>query len=724
MKRGAVVVLAALAGISLFLLASASANTDLFAGVYPWMLAFNGVLAVVLAALVAVQLRVLWREYKAREFGSRLKYRLLLMFALMALVPGLVLYAVSLQFVVRSIDSWFDVRVERALDGGIELGQNALDHLVAQVSDGAREIALELDSAGAISTTQLNRLREQAGVATATVMTANTQPIATVANGVEVFLPDLPTVTQLRQARQSQRYETVESRNGGLLIRVIVPVPSRSLLSEPMYLQLTQTVPAALVRNFDAVQEAHREYQQLVLGRTGLSRIYSITLTLTLLLGLLGAVAIAFILTRRIVAPLIILAEGTKAVAEGDYSPRQALPARDELGVLTQSFNRMTRQLEEARAQTEKSRAAVDAARAYLESVLANLSTGVFAFAADGTLRAANHGATDILRDELEGYENFPLADWPRHAAFRDALLAGFEENEGDWHRQLEITHDDRAPQTLLIHGARLPESSGGGAVVVFDDISDLAHAQRTAAWAEVARRLAHEIKNPLTPIQLSAERLAYKLSDRLDDEGRAVLERATHTIVSQVEAMKNLVNAFRDYARMPTPQLGRIELNDLIGEILDLYESIAPRVRLQLDPELEPIVGDAAQIRQIIHNLLQNADDALVGSDAGEIVIRTRRDGDYALVIVRDNGPGFPAELFARAFEPYFTTKVKGTGLGLAIVKKIVDEHGGEVRLLNVDGGGAEVRIRLRLAPAGSAAEHATAEEPGLEQDGEHPHR
>ena len=709
MKRVVVIVAAALAGISLFLLASASANTDLFAGTYPFLLALNGVVAVALAALVGVQLRDLWREYRTRQFGSRLKYRLLLMFALMAIGPGVLLYAVSLQFVVRSIDSWFDVRVERALEGGVALGQNALDYLVGQISDKARDIALELDSEAQLNSLHLNRLREQAGVATLTLVAANAQLIATVSEGVGTLLPDLPTPSQMRQARQSQRYHLVESRPGdGLLIRVVVPVPSASIFAEPSYLQLTQPVPEAFARNVEVVQEAHREYQQLVLGRTGLSRIYSLTLTMTLLLSLLAAVAVAFVLTRRLAAPLLILAEGTQAVAQGDFSPRKALPARDELGVLIQSFNQMTRQLQEARAQAEKNRAAVEGARAYLESVLANLSAGVLAFGGDGRLRAANRGAMDILRDDLAGFEDYTLHEWPRHEAFRDFLIEQLESAEQDWHQQFEVSSKDTAPQTLLVHGTRLPAASGGGTVVVFDDISSLVMAQRTAAWAEVARRLAHEIKNPLTPIQLSAERLAYKLAGRLDDEGQAVLERATTTIVNQVEAMKNLVNAFRDYARLPNPTFGRVDVNDLITEVLGLYESSPIRIVTELAPDLPEVVGDPTQIRQIIHNLVQNAEDALTETPEGVFAVSTRQDGDRVVMEMRDNGPGFPAELLARAFEPYFTTKTRGTGLGLAIVKKITDEHGGEVRLRNRDEGGAEIRIRLRVAEASN----------GLKQD------
>ena len=700
MKRILLVVAAALAAISLFLLTSASSNTDLFAGSYPYLLALNGVLVVALAGLVGVQLRDLWREYRAQQFGSRLKYRLVLMFALMGVVPGLVVYAVSLQFVVRSIQSWFDVRVESALEGGIALGQNALDYLVSQVSDKAQDMVLELEGVELVSPLLLNRLRERVTVGSATVMTANGQILATAADVAAGLIPDLPSINQLRQARQGREFHVVESQpDGRLVIRVIVPIPLRTLAGEPRLLQLTQAVPETFGLHAEAVQEAYREYQQLVLGREGLNRIYTLTLTLTLLLALLTAVAAAFIIARRLAAPLLILAEGTQAVAAGDYSPRQALPAKDELGVLIQSFNRMTRQLEDARGAAQRSGAAVEAARAYLESVLANLSAGVLAFSADGKLRAANHGAMQVLGDTLSGFEDIALADWPRLEQFRDALLDGFDANEGDWHTQIELSVKDSTPLTLLIHGSRLPEASGGGLVAVFDDVSHLVAAQRTAAWGEVARRLAHEIKNPLTPIQLSAERLAFKLADKLDDSSRAMLERGTTTIVNQVEAMKNLVNAFRDYARLPAPRLSAIDLNALIGEVLELYESAAAGIRLELAPGLPAVQGDASQIRQVIHNMLQNAQDALAGKDDAEVHVITQREGDRVLLLFRDNGPGFPAEVLAHAFEPYFTTKSRGTGLGLAMVKKIVDEHGGDVRLGNRDGSGAEVRIRLRLA-------------------------
>lgn len=698
---------AALAGVLLFLLTSASANTSLFARNYPLLLAANGVLVVTLGGMVAYQLRKLWREVRASQFGSRLKLRLLAMFAAMAIVPGVLIYAVSLQFAVRSIESWFDVRVDAALEGGLALGHSAFDYLLDQLDDKANTAALALTDAHGLRLGRLNSLREEMGADQASVFSASGQMLAaSTANarpGATILSLDRPDQVSLRTLKESGALRQIESdgTTAGLQLRVAVPIPVRQLMADPLYLQVVQAVPATIARHAENVQEAFQDYQQLSLGRTGLKRIFALTLTLTLLLALFAAMAVAFVLARRLAAPLRLLAEGTQAVAQGDFSPRRALPARDELGVLTQNFSQMTRQLDEARSQAERNRMAVEGARAYLESVLANLSTGVLAFDANGTLRAANAGATSILSDELPGMENVELAHWPHHAEFRDAVLRGFAENDADWHQQVELTSEHGLPQTLLVHGSRLPESSGGGFVVVFDDISHLISAQRTAAWAEVARRVAHEIKNPLTPIQLSAERLEHKLSAHLDEDRRAMLSRACRTIVNQVEAMKNLVNAFRDYAKLPAPVLSPLDLNQLVREVVALYEASAVRVRAELESDLPAVLGDAGQLRQVIHNLLQNAEDAVTSADPPtpepRIELITRREGTRVAMLVRDNGPGLPADVLPRALEPYFTTRPHGSGLGLAIVKKIVDEHGGDLRIANREPTGAEVRVRLR---------------------------
>ena len=698
--RALILVAAATAGVLLFLLTTATANTALFARHFPLLLGLTGAVTILLAGLVAFQLHRLWRDYKARVFGSRLKYRLLLMFALMAVVPGVLIYAVSVQFAVKSIESWFDVRVDGALEGGLNLGRSALDYLQGELTVKAESMALDLAGGKSVAV-QLNRLREQAGVDTATLFGSNGQIVASSTAEVGTLLPERPGPSLLRQVWQGRAHTAVEGDAAtGMLVRALVPVGGTSLAAEMRVLQLTHAVPPQIAQSAESVQAVYRDYQELSLSRVGLKRLYAITLTLTLLLALFAAIAVAFVLSRRLSAPLSILAEGTQAVAAGDFSPRRSLPARDELGVLTQSFNRMTRQLDEARALAERNRAEVEAARAYLESVLANLSAGVLAFSRDGKLRAANRGAVDILGDDLAGFETVTLAEWPRQHQLRDTILEHFADRDV-WEMQLEFAVDEGPPKVLLLHGARLPEAGGGGLVVVFDDITQLISAQRAAAWGDVARRLAHEIKNPLTPIQLSAERLQIKLADKLAPTERAMLERSTQTIVNQVEALKNMVNDFRDYARLPPPTIAPLDLNALVGEVLGLYEHARVPVDARLDPALPRVMGDMAQLRQVIHNLLRNAEDALGEAQEAQIEVLTERAARGACLVVRDNGSGFPQQILSRAFEPYVTTKPKGTGLGLAIVKKIVDEHHGEIHIANRAPHGAEVRIRLPLAAA-----------------------
>lgn len=693
----AIPIIAALGAILLFLLATASTDPELFATHYPTLIGVDAIAALGLLVLVTIRLRRLRREYRKRVFGSRLKYRLVLMLALMAVVPGALIYGVSMQFAVRSIDSWFDVRVDSALEGGLSLGRNVLEALEADLLAKTNEMAVKIAETPLAGPTLLNRLREQTGVDSATLMAAGGQVLAHSSGEIGDLLPDLPTPAQLRQLRQSRGITAIEGdAANGLVLRALVPVRGFDLGAEQRVLQLMHRVPLGVARSAEAVEAAHRDYKGLQLARSGLKRIYTLTLTFTLLLALFAAIALAFFLAERLVRPLLMLAEGTQAVAAGDFTPREALKSRDELGVLTQSFSDMTRQLDEARNEAERH-------QVYLESVLGNLSAGVLAFDAEFRLQAANRGASAILRDDLSTVGDERLARWPRHGALAAAILEGFRDRGSEWQLQLDLAGPDSVPQTLLLRGSTLPEVGGGGYVVVFDDISQLISAQRSIAWGEVARRLAHEIKNPLTPIQLSAERLQLKLAARLDDPSRDVLKRSIATIVNQVEAMKHMVNDFRDFAKTPPPTLAALDLNALVREMLQLYEADAELIRADLAAELPQALADGSQIRQVLHNLIKNAREALAEhaqvTTGPRIVIATRAEEKRVVLTVSDNGPGFEAQILARACEPYVTSKTKGTGLGLAIVKKIVDEHKGELRIANREGGGAEVTIKLPQA-------------------------
>jgi len=622
------------------------------------------------------------------------------MFGVIAVLPGALVYGVSVQFVTRSIESWFDVRVEKALESGLHLGRSALDSLLSDLTEKARGMANELsDLRESGRRSALLRLREQQGVQSAALFSVGGQLLSSASNEISAALPDLPTQTQLKQARSTQAVTAVDGEGGRLNLRVLVPVAARSAFEEPRILQVIQPVPPSLAYDADAVEGVYRDYQELQLARQGLTRIYALTLTLTVLVALFGAFALAFVMARRLSAPLSILAEGTQAVAQGDFSPRQAVYSRDELGILTQSFNRMTRQLDDARRETERHRAELESARGYLELILANLSAGVLVFDRDFVLQTVNEGARNTLADDFTGLINEEAAHWPRQNEFGNFILDNFARvKDGEWQAQAELERPNGMPQMLLLRGSRLPEASGGGEVVVFDDVTRIIAAQRSAAWGEVARRLAHEIKNPLTPIQLSAERLQFKLAGKLMNGDKDMLARGTQTIINQVQAMKRMVDDFRDYARLPPPEVVALDLNALIGEVLGLYEGSSAAIECALATDLPKVLGDSTQFRQIIHNLLRNSEDALEGREGGIVRIVTERAGRHARLLMSDNGPGFPVELLPRIFEPYVTTKVRGTGLGLPIVRKIVDEHQGTIEISNSPEGGARIDIRLPM--------------------------
>lgn len=694
----------ALGSVLLYLLWRASSNTALFAEHYTLLIVLNSVVAALLVVLIGYQVWLVRRRIRAQQFGARLTMRLIAVFALMAIVPGTVIYAVSVQFLTRSIESWFDVRVDNALEGGLNLGRSALEAQLQDLTRKAETMALALaDEPASGHITTLNRLREQAGIAEATLFSARGAVLAVSSAHPETLTPVLPSSDILRQVRQQQPYRGLEVLGDrGLYLRAVVPVNVLSLAEDIRILQVLQPAPQKLAQDAEAVQEVYRDYQELSFSRRGLSRFFTLSLTMTLLLALLSAVAAAFLVSQRLSAPLSLLAEGTRAVGKGDFSPVRPVKARDELGLLIKSFNLMTQQLAEARSQLESKQRELESAKGYLESILAHLSSGVLAFHERFYLRTVNPAAAQILGVDIEGLRGLKVFDWgekaPRLAPFSEALARHFrgEASARDWQEQIELPRDS-GTQVLLVRGTRLPEEAEGGYVVVFDDITRLIQAQRDAAWGEVARRLAHEIKNPLTPIQLSAERLEHKLAPKLDAADAAMLARSTQTIVNQVAALKAMVNDFSEYARAPALDARPLDLNAVVEDVLALYEHSDVPVKATLGTGLA-IEGDAKLLRQVIHNLLANAQDAVAGSPAPEVSLCTEADGRWAQLRVIDNGPGFPPDILARAFEPYVTTKTKGTGLGLAIVKKIVEEHHGEVEIRNLEPTGACVCVRLPL--------------------------
>lgn len=702
-------VVAGLSIIMLYLLASAGANTEFFERHYRWLIVSIVIFLLLLIGIVVFLLGRLRRRLKTGVFGSKLALRLLMVFSLMAILPGALVYGISVQFLGKSIESWFDVKVDRALEGGLTLGQTILDNLLEELQKKARAAAIDLAEPSSFPLTVLNQLLIQSQIQEATLFNQDGKVIAFTGLDDTVLFPEIPNTEAMRRIRMQKDYSAVETlANNTLYLRVLVPVNILSANEDIRVLQVLQRVPQSIAHNAEIVQAGFSDYQELMLSRQGLTRLYSVTLTLALLLALFSALAGAFLISEKLSAPLGSLAEGTRAVAQGDFSRRHQIHSTDEFGILTESFNLMTEQLEAARTIAQQHQQEIENARAYLENILANLSSGVIVFDKVLRIRAVNQSAEQILQIPLTSFEGLTIEECAKQEAglrlLAGEIRSGFDSEEvGEWQRQVLHFNADKE-QVLLLRGSRLPQASGGGGVVVFDDITSLLQVQRTVAWGEVARRLAHEIKNPLTPIQLSAERLQHKLINKLDEADARILKRSTETIVNQVEALKKMVDEFREYARVPEPELYQVDINRLVREILALYqttdntenESPLPPITIELAGELSPVRGDPARLRQVIHNLLQNAQDALVNIKEAAITVRTRSVNNGIELSVTDNGKGFPEQVKTHVFEPYVTTKPRGTGLGLPIVKKIVDEHGGTVKIQNIQPHGAQISIIL----------------------------
>ena len=744
-------VMVAVGLVLLFLLTQATGNRELYERNYARLFALNVAVAALLLLVIGwIVLRLVMRLRKGK-FGSRLLVKLAAIFALVGLFPGMMIYVVSYQFVSRSIESWFDVKVEGALDAGLNLGRVTLDTLATELANKTRVAAVQLaQTPDAMAGLALERLREQLAVSDVVLWTASGQLIASAGDSRYSLKPERPPPQLLRNARAQRVATQIEGLDdvalpgtesagvdtglaaapGGaaslaagssIVPRIkalaLVSNPSVGLFGESRFLQVTEALPASLVANAIAVQEANREYQERALARGGLRKMYIGTLTLSLFLAVFGAVLLAVLLGNQLARPLLLLAEGVKQVAQGDLTPKAALQGKDELGGLTRSFADMTQQLADARGAVQQSMDQVDAARANLQTILDNLTAGVMVLDLGGRIQTSNPGATRILRVPLAAYQGQPLSEVPGLQAFAQGVQAQFDTYFGEnllhgiehWQQSFELNaaqpgSPDNAI-TLIARGAKLP---GSECLLVFDDVSEMVSAQRAQAWGEVARRLAHEIKNPLTPIQLSAERLEMKLTGKVAPAEQALLTKSVKTIVDQVDAMKRLVNEFRDYARLPAAELHALDLNALVADVLQLYasENAVVPVQTELDAQCPAIKADGQQIRQVIHNLLQNAQDAQDGLPPGhqaQIMLKTEYSptSHRVRLTVRDNGSGFPEHILKRAFEPYVTTKVKGTGLGLAVVKKIADEHGARIDISNrlVDGAVQGAQVSLSFA-------------------------
>ena len=683
--------------VSLFLMGRATEGSARFGELFSGLLIANAFGLLVLLALTSMAVIGLVRQVRARRAGARLTARLVLLISLVAVTPVAVVYYFSLKFLHQGIDSWFDVRIENALEDAIELGRTALGVRMREHLKQTELLAGELaDVDDEAATSALDDARRLSGAFELTLIGVRGQIISSSNEDPAVVVPHRAEEAVLLQARQGQSYIGLDPvADQGLFIRVVVPIGGARAATDARVLQALFRVAEKMEALADSVESSHAKYRELAFLRRPLKASFTLTLSLALALTVLAAIWASLLSARRVVAPLRELAEGTRAVADGDLETRVGPSGHDEIGFLLTSFNEMTRRLRIARDETRFSQRELEAQRAYLAAVLSRLSNGVMTLDAQGNVFTMNAAAEQILGIDESVLVSRPLT----HLATLDPSLAELSQAAMRVLRGEESRHDVQVERsigarTVSLRGAAL--ASNDGHVLVFDDITAVVEAQRDAAWSEVARRLAHEIKNPLTPIQLSAERLRHKYLQRMHGKDEETFDRLTRTIVHQVEALKGMVDAFSDYARAPALTLRPTSLNALVEDVCELYRSSdeAVGLRLTLSDELPMVEVDADRIRQILHNLIKNAQEA---SPDATVEVATFVDAEQMVSLqIRDSGPGFPEHLMPRIFEPYVTSKRRGSGLGLAIVKRIVEEHGGNVQARNCEHRGAEIRIRL----------------------------
>ncbi len=704
-----VVVLLVLLLVTLHLMSSAVQNTEELSRMFIPLLLFTLFGVMVLAGLVVINIVALTKRYRSREAGSRLTLRMVVIFVTLAFVPVAVVYFYSQQFLMHGIDNWFDVRIDKAMEDALDLSKASLDLHRKEKLRATKRVLAELDEVSVVGMTiGLEEMRDRYGASELTLID-NKSFVVIASSNVDpsVLVPDVPDMSILQQVLDGGDFIglTPQGELSQLYMRVVITDPIRPRILQALY-PTSDTISGLS----EEVQQAYNHYKELAYLRESIKNTFTMTLILVLLFSLLSAIWAAFFTARRLVAPVADIAKGTKAVADGDYSGQIPVPEhRDEISTLVTSFNAMTQRIAQARDLAESSQRQVESQRTYLETVLGNLSSGVITFDTDGSLRTANHAASLILQvdlDNMQGKGLDVLAECSdKMQQFVDLLREPLSEKGMEWHSEI-ILYGNEGRQVLHCHSTPLAGLGGdkGGHVLVFDDITTLIKAQRDSAWGEVARRLAHEIKNPLTPIQLAAERLRHKYLRKMDEKDAEVLDRSTHTIVQQVEAMKEMVNAFSDYARPSQMTPEPLILDDLVGDILELYRDAVAEIEMGSDLASDgvKIEADPVRIRQVVHNLVKNAQEAVMENGGGRILVTTRQlfaaDCRFVEFQVCDNGPGFNADNMANLFEPYVTTKAKGTGLGLAIVKKIIEEHGGMIWAENLGEGGGRVAFRLPI--------------------------
>ncbi len=706
---------------ALLLFSQIAENSDNFSQALQWILPINSIGIAILSALIVINIVRLIRDYRHHVPGVRLQTRMVLLLVMLAVTPLVIVYLFSVAFINRGIDNWFSLDVEQGLGDALALSQTALDIQKRETLDQLQTVARSLSGASnADLVDQLAEFRRTTGAAEMTVYDSTSRIIATSSGAIDAPLPRYPSEEILFQLQQGNGYVELEPRpDSEFEIVAAIKLPSSGSRTDALMLHAVLPVEQRLGTLANAVQTSFSQYSELAFLRESLKNSFTLTLSLVLLVSVLASVYGAFYFAQRLLVPIQQLMQGTRAVARGDFDTVLPMPRRDEIGFLVNSFNDMTQRLATAREDASRSQQLVEEERKQLEVILAGLTTGVISLEPDMRIRTANQAASAILNADLEAHIGEPLSNLdvahPLLQQFLDVTMGRLNNNEKEWREQI-VLQGEVGRRVLMCACTALPAEGDelAGVVIVFDDITALLQAQRDAAWGEVARRLAHEIKNPLTPIQLSAERLRHRyLSGESHDLD--LLDRSTHTIIQQVVAMKEMVDAFSQYARTPDIELSSMNVNAIVAEVAELYRAQAAHIDLVLNDELPEIYADVGRMRQVFHNLIRNAIEAVDAGDQAHIEIQTALvEADAAPMIqitISDNGPGFAEDIVHHAFEPYVTSKLKGTGLGLAIVKKIVDEHGGHIYATNRKPVGAQISILLPISK-GSAVLNARHEQ------------
>ena len=727
--------------LTLVMLSDATRNPTRFGEFYTPLIGLTITGLAVLSVLLVRDFTQLAREVRGGRPGARLTVRMVAIFSLLAVTPVAVIYFFSVQLLHRNVDNWLDVRIEQALEGALEISRTSLNRNMRERLKRVELLAVQLSElTEGEAADRLHDAFDMLGASEVNLMSSNGRVIATSAN-TTALVPSPPDEAVLIQVRQSGAYVGLDPNDDpGLVLRVVVNIASPAPGREARFVQALFPVAKRMNELETGVRTAFERYRELIYLRAPLKTSFMLTLSLVLLVSLLSAVWAAVFAARRLTAPLRGMAELTRSVAAGDYGTRLSAEGADEIGFLVDSFNEMTHRLAVARDEARDSHRQLEDQRAYLEAVLSRQSSGVLTTGHDGRLVTFNEKAKDILDTPLEELAGAPVASLgrrdPRLAPLAGVLEARVLAAQSDWREEVEL-NSRHGRQLLMCRGTVLPgfHRAGPGHVIVFDDVTALVEAQRSQAWEEVARRLAHEIKNPLTPIRLSAERLRHKYLGRMDSADAESLDRLTRTIVQQVESLKEMVNAFSKYARTPDRRARPSDVNELVSDVAELYRDDDGRGVLALDlgRPLPPAEADPGQLRQVLHNLIRNANEALSNQEdppdraapgggrkreaEPALVVGTRSvvqgGREYVELRVSDRGTGISDAVMARIFEPYVSTKSKGTGIGLAIVKKIVEEHDGAVTAENRPGGGASFVVRLPAAPAEPAVSGAGAPEP-----------